>query len=779
MIRLQYKTRNDASPIGKPKVYFCSHPDDRENYLPEIAKDILALQDCAVYYADSQGEPDADFWCDLEQMRLFVIPVTARFLGGDHRGLAEFSFAVEKNIPVLPLMQEDGLAEDFNRICGDLQFLCKHDSDATAIGFDEKLKKYLNSVLIGDGLAEQIRKAFDAYIFLSYRKKDRRHAQTLMRLIHQNEFCRDIAIWYDEFLVPGENFNDAILAALKKSKLFALAVTPNLVNEINYVMTTEYPRAIKEKKPVLPVSLVETDEQLLARHYPDLPALTDAYDSKHLADALASHLQALSLAPAEKDAYHDYYIGLAYLGGIDVEASGAKAEELLTSAAEAGLSEAMAQLAAMYRTGNGVKRDGARAVEWQRRLADTQKTCYETERSAETLSAYADALYDLGELLQEELRTEEAEEVYLQTVELYREDEPADPRLLRRLADTHLALGTLGVNRKKEHYDKEERHESGGYTITVSHMHRDAHQWEKTHYTAAVELYERLTDTAEAKEIIPALCDCYIRLGKIYGKGNAFNRSTANAYYSQAVRLCRESGGTLNESLADAYNGLGVLWDHIARSRTLELAARKNSVTYYLSAVKILEGLYKETPALSVLRKLIEAYGLVGEWCRNENLAKDSTLGDKWFDAANSYRYQAEVTAKTLMEKTDSPADRILYGKCLLERGKLWLESPQKDYGKAEPLLLKALELLEVQFNETDMFDVRICFERCNRALGELYEALGDADKAARYNLRAQELSNCATRWETSDVAPIVLDPFMSHFGEYLSPSGENKDEHD
>ena len=50
---------------------------------------------------------------------------------------------------------------------------------------------------------------------------------------------QNCAIWYDEFLIPGENFNEAIEVALKKSGLFALAVTPNLVNEENYVMSTE------------------------------------------------------------------------------------------------------------------------------------------------------------------------------------------------------------------------------------------------------------------------------------------------------------------------------------------------------------------------------------------------------------------------------------------------------------------------------------------------------------------------------------------------------------
>ena len=49
--------------------------------------------------------------------------------------------------------------------------------------------------------AEGTRHAFDAYIFLSYRKKDRRYANELMRLIHNNPECRDIAIWFDEFFL--------------------------------------------------------------------------------------------------------------------------------------------------------------------------------------------------------------------------------------------------------------------------------------------------------------------------------------------------------------------------------------------------------------------------------------------------------------------------------------------------------------------------------------------------------------------------------------------------
>ena len=180
----------------------------------------------------------------LGDMQLFVIPVTSQFLHTDNRARrVDFQFAIDRHIPILPLMQEPNLEEDFNKLCGNLQILSKLISDETAIPYKTKLQNFLSAVLIKDEIVSKVKKEFDAYIFLSYRKKDRLHAKELMRLIHENEFCRDIAIWYDEFLSPGEDFNEAIAAALQKSALFTMVVTPNLINEPNYVMDIEYPMA--------------------------------------------------------------------------------------------------------------------------------------------------------------------------------------------------------------------------------------------------------------------------------------------------------------------------------------------------------------------------------------------------------------------------------------------------------------------------------------------------------------------------------------------------------
>lgn len=382
-MKLTYKTRGGASPQGKPRVYFCAHAQEQALFLDEICADLFKTQNCAVWYKENpQDVFTADeMQMDLGQMQLFVLPVTTRFLLQSGTHMQEFAFAVQNKIPVLPLMQESGLVSVFNEKCGEIQFLDKTAQDETAISYAEKLEKYLASVLIGDELAEKIRAAFDAYIFLSYRKKDRAYAQELMRLIHKNEFCRDIAIWYDEFLTPGENFNKAIEDALKKSDLFALVVTPHLVDEENYVMTTEYPMALREGKKVLSAELLPTDRYALNEKFKGLDAPTNAHDERALSSALLTAVQALAIKENDTSPEHNFFIGLAYLSGIDVEVDKERALSLIENSAKAGLPEAIEKLVQMYRNGEGVERDYGRSVFWQEKLAALRERAFcETNR---------------------------------------------------------------------------------------------------------------------------------------------------------------------------------------------------------------------------------------------------------------------------------------------------------------------------------------------------------------------------------------------------------------
>ena len=358
---MKFITRGRSNPKGKPRVYISCHEEDVQ-YVSSMAEDILRLCDCAVFYSDEESL-GTDL---LSQMQLAIIPVTGRLLAGGNRCLdEELPLVLSLGIPVLPVLMEPDLLDAFSLVFGNRQFLNKTLQDATAIPYDKKLEDYLNSVLIGDELATKIRAAFDAYIFLSYRKMDRKYAQELMRLIHAIPDCRDVAIWYDEFLVPGENFDCAIRSALEKCHVFALAVTPNLLTPNNYVLDIEYPEAMAFGKPVLAAEMLPTDQQTLKESFRGIPDTVDARCKAELADCLSRQLRGVILAENDEQPEHLFFIGLAYLHGIDVEVDREKALDLISRAALAGLPEAAQKLASMYQNGEGVAQDGYRSVMWQ------------------------------------------------------------------------------------------------------------------------------------------------------------------------------------------------------------------------------------------------------------------------------------------------------------------------------------------------------------------------------------------------------------------------------
>ena len=379
------KTKDDVSAQGKPRVYFTCHPKDFDRYFVKICKDIFKTHNCAVYYTKDMTEriAEQDKATDLGQMNLFVVPVTFSLLSKPNRAMDEdIAYAKQHNIPILPFMMESGIDAFYSAPdkFGQLQYINPFSSDRTEISYADKLKRYLEAVLISDETAQRVRDAFDAYIFLSYRKKDRHYANQLMRLIHKNPEYRDIAIWYDEFLTPGESFAANIEKALNSSKLFALLVTPNLLEEPdgkpNFVMAEEYPAAKKSGKPILPAEMEDTDKEQLRQKYTDIPDCVLAKDQAALRTSLLQALERIAKSENNNDPEHNFLIGLAYLDGIDVEVDRERALTLITSAAQADLPEAIRKLRDMYEQGAGVELDYQKATDWAERLVACYQNLY-------------------------------------------------------------------------------------------------------------------------------------------------------------------------------------------------------------------------------------------------------------------------------------------------------------------------------------------------------------------------------------------------------------------
>lgn len=579
----QYKTKGMVSPQGKRRVYFTCHPEDYERFFERISAEVLNITDCAVWYSTDEDYENID--TDLGQMNLLVVPVTTKLLIKPCRTMKlDVPFALKNHIPVLPLMQEGGLDDLFSRHFGDLQYLNPNVRDETAISYEEKLKKYLNSVLIGDELAAKVRAAFDAYIFLNYRKKDRKYANELMHLIHKNDFCRDIAIWYDEYLVPGEDFNRAISDALQKSDLFTMVVTPNLVNEINYVETVEYPEAMKQKKPILPVELEKTNHDTLSEHYRDIPNSVDARDEATLSKVLKSALSRIARKENDTDPQHNFFIGLAYLDGIDVEVNHERALFLITFAAESKencVPEAIEKLVSMYSEGHGVKRDYRTAAEWQRKLVEYWETEYRKSHDIEDYRRLFSTLHNLGEQFYDLKNLDAAEDAYRRMLtlceQLVKEHGTVDTR-----SDLSLCYEKLGDLWKERRGD--------------SNAERDGESYYKKAIVNREELAKE-TGTVVARN---ELAVSYTKLGELYTmqfiphneqetktkesflKSLAITRSMAEELFQKAIAIREqlvEEIGTIDTrlNLAFSYSRLGLHYSmRLANDRIINSASNSS-----------------------------------------------------------------------------------------------------------------------------------------------------------------------------------------------------------
>ncbi|MBR2989126.1 MAG: tetratricopeptide repeat protein, partial [Clostridia bacterium] len=438
-----------------------------------------------------------DIAVDLGQMNLFIVPVTYKLLSSPSRAMeVDIAFAKSENIPILPFMVEPNIerlyAKEEN--FGSRQYLNPDSGDLTEISYNDKLKKYLASVLVGDEVIQRVRKAFDAYMFLSYRKKDRKYANELMKMIHDIPQYRDIAIWYDEFLTPGENFEQNIKRALQDSKLFTLLVTPNLLEQGNFVMTQEYPTAKQLKVDILPAEMVETDKTKLARCYDGIPECVNPRDGEKFKTRLLNALDNIDKKESSNDEEHNYLIGLAYLEGIEVEVDRNRALELITASAQNGFVEAMQKLFEMYREGIGVARNFAQATYWCEKMVGKYIEIYGEEHD-ETLTAYGALAVSYRDMGQYQKALEIQKKVYLSRRKILGEEHHKTLSTLSAIAVSYNILGeyakALEIN--EELYAIRYRKFGDGHPDTILSMGNLASSFYSVgKYNDALQIHEKV-----------------------------------------------------------------------------------------------------------------------------------------------------------------------------------------------------------------------------------------------------------------------------------------------
>lgn len=376
-----YKTRGSSSPDGKSRICILGHPDDFPLYFESLSNQILEWYNCSIWYTfDEIFALDEDSNFHISQMQVVIVMATRRFFEEKQFTVqAAQSLSEALHIPFLPIVYESGIDNLYAHFYQNMHYISPvtNDTYTTDISFEQKLQKFLKNILITDEDISEINNAFDASIFISYRKKDREHALRLMKRIHQCELFQRVAIWYDEFLIPGDNFLNNINEKLQTSDVFAMIVTPNLLEPDNFVMNVEYKEARLADKLIFPVEMAATDMNELQLSFCAIPSCITFNANDELERKLWTYLSRTLATSSGMDGKKAYYLGLAYLNGINTEVNFETALSLLEKSARFDYIEAYEQLIIMYREGKGVSRNMQKALEIQDTLISRLSNLYQ------------------------------------------------------------------------------------------------------------------------------------------------------------------------------------------------------------------------------------------------------------------------------------------------------------------------------------------------------------------------------------------------------------------
>jgi len=431
-------------PQGKimSRVIISCDPTEGNKNLLDMADEILSVMECSIFYLEDQSwypQDLEDYYVQLRNVNLFVFPITFSFLAGKSRAKnIDFEYAISNHIPVLAVLVEPRLYDLFNRF-HTIQVLDKTTNEATAETYRHKFESFIRSVLSSDRDIKRIEDEFSDFIFLSYRKKDRKKAQDVMSLIHKNEFMRDVAIWYDEFLTPGEDFNAEIEKYLKKSKLVSMVITPNIIEKTNgvgnYVMEKEYPAMINLGKPVLPIEATSTSIDELKENFEGIEKPISISDSESVKNVLGDMFH---IENENNDLEHLYFISLAYMNGVYAVKDTAKAMEILRHLAGSGYYPAIKKLAEVYENGIGTQIDLQEAIKYQEKAVEVLSDDFSEE--------YYDELLHLSYLYESTRRYDDAWKCAMQCYEETKgENHPNELEFLRQYAFCYKNLGKYGM----------------------------------------------------------------------------------------------------------------------------------------------------------------------------------------------------------------------------------------------------------------------------------------------------------------------------------------------
>ncbi|MBE6587334.1 MAG: toll/interleukin-1 receptor domain-containing protein [Ruminococcaceae bacterium] len=748
--KLKYIIGAGKEKAGRAKVFCAFHPENRKA-ADRIMQDIIAACDCTVfYYENGECSDEKSFKNDFSEMSLLVTVVSSDYLFTESFARdTVFQEAVFRMIPILPIMIENGLEKPFNELMGPMQYLLFNSEqyDVTSVPYEQKLKNYLSRVLTDSENTKRIRDAFDAGIFLSYRKKDRSYAQELMRLIHSDESLRGISIWYDEFLVPGEDFDSGIRDELERSFAVILVVTPHIAEKDNYIILTEYPCAVAMNKTVIPFEMCETRRSELDLVYSALPPVIPAKDVETVRSAIMDCVKSLGIKPMESLPEKEYLRGLAYLRGICVEKNTQIGAGKIRFAAKSGVAEAVRTMSFMCRSGEGVDRSLREAAIWQERYIATLRNSFDVSGSADCAEELMLAYLELCEIYEQKADYDNAVAACEKITELCHLDGIRDGERFVELHITALVkAGDLNMTRG-EYFDARYKCFEPALKIREEQRNKcesllaDVKVCEL--YALLAECCEMCTSVPDAKSytlklrnMIPAsqnideissenfsliqrILSCNNKLSRLYVKLFDYKSNEAFICIGNSVILAERLAG-----ISDSYNSRYQLMrayindgdQHATKKVENHLRVALEAYVKALTTATMIRLVYGETLELSRdIARIMQKQAFVNNGLKNQRDA----LG-MYDEALERFRGANKILCSPVLRKE-------LYD-CLMEAASVCEASG--DTERACELLLEATEQAGMNVSESELAVYKKDKAAAHGMIADIYKKQWDMDSA-------------------------------------------------
>ncbi len=644
-------------------------------------------------------------------------------------------------------------------------------------------------------------------IFISYRHVDAYYLEPVINDILGEEYGIDCAVWYDEYLTPGKEYDGAIRTALEQSNLCVIIITKDTFEEGCYTAEKEIPYMIENHKQILPIIVADLDSRTvekalkkagLVKGINVLDRRIQNYGrrlSTILRDRLVNHDETELVRNAlEKENSgmttpdEDHWIGVGYLYGIcDRKQDTKRALKIITAAADRNSSLAMKRLADMYFNGIGVTYDYDKAEEWQIKYIakineNIEKVTPDGEKvSYEPLRRKYEALQKLCDIRLSSAKLDELNIACRQLMNVASElgGYANNNETLQMRIDCSWSIGrALYADRRLE-----EAEEHLGDAVAACRELKDAAKDKKADFRAAID-----------HQLAQILYD----YGRVMEKGYRLNE--AEQYYSEGYRLLKNLSGSGRDETEPDISGIlrhlgevelkkgdvliakKYFADNLSRCRSMLSASDDYNTRYlYANAVYNMAELLFENSSLKEARDSFAEAMDCAAGLLEENDSPDSRrlLAKACGGLGNVLRAEGELEDARvcyledirIMDEILSEVETVQYrrdcGLAYEMLSELCIEMNELE--QAEEYLAEARKRFESIQSEHNTRESLLDLAKCKHSLGMLSTIQGNAEMAERHYNDALELQKeAAERSRTPNALMGLCKTYGMLAGIYL-----------